>query len=502
MIQIPPAIRLSFGLVLLTLSILILAQTLGLTPSDEKQQLQLRQNVAETLAVQVIFALQRNDPMALDALLINTVSRNIDMLSAAVLDPYNGPLSQTKEHTRHWRGVTSKKSTPTHIILPLYSDQKKLGVLKISFVKLNSSSSNFFGLSNFVILALFFSISGFIAYWVFIKRTLKHLDPSAVIPARVKNAFNILSEGVLILDQRHQIVLANSSLLDKLKLEEKQVLGRHANLLKWQLDAHVKTRDMPWEMAINTGITQRNIKISLKKRGHIEHGDAGSWAFQVNAVPIQDDGGHRQGTIVSFDDISELEATNKQLEVMMQKMESVQLALKKKNQELGYLASRDPLTDCFNRRALFEFLDNKFETAMHAKAQFTCIMADIDHFKNVNDTYGHSVGDEVIKVVARSIQESLREGDIIARYGGEEFCVILPRTSLDQACIVAERCRDTIAAQICQGVQVTSSFGVTSLVFGATNPQDLITQADEALYLSKENGRNCVSQWNPSLSNK
>lgn len=496
MIQIPPAIRLSLGLVLLTLSILILAQALGLTPNGDKQQLQLRQQLAETLAIQTTIAMQRNDATMLDAALNNTVSRNGEILSAALRDRQNNELiNQTKNHTRYWRGAAKSTSTPTHVRLPIYIDNMQRGLLEISFAPMQQSSDNFLGLPNFIALAIFIAISGFIGYWIFIKRALKHLDPSAVVPARVKNALNILSEGVLILDKRQQIVLANDTLSEKLHSTEKQLLGRKASDMDWQIDKIESERDLPWEIALNTGETRRGVNLKLQVK-------EAELAFRVNAVPIQDDGGNRQGTIVSFDDVSELEEKNRLLEDLLQQISGIQASLEKKNRELGYLASRDPLTGCFNRRALYEYLDSKFNAAMNSKSEFTCIMTDIDHFKNVNDTYGHSVGDEIIKMVASSIQETLRDGDIVARYGGEEFCIILPRTPLDQACIVADRCRATIAAQVCEGVKVTSSFGVSSLEFDAKDPQALITQADEALYLSKESGRNCVNHWNSSLANK
>lgn len=496
MIQIPPAIRLSLGLVLLTVSILILAQALGLTPNNDKQQLQLRQQLAETLAIQTTVAMQRNDATMLNAIFNNTVARNKEILSTALRQSTHGePLSQTEGHARFWRGAANTSSTPTHVRLPIYIDNIQRGLLEISFAPLQENSDNFLGLPNFMALTLFIALSGFIGYWFFIKRALKHLDPSAVVPARVKNALNILSEGVLILDKRQHIVLVNDTLSEKLHSSEKQLLGRKASDMNWQVDPSEEERDLPWEIALNTGQTRRGINLKLEVK-EVE------LTFRVNAVPIQDDGGNRQGTIVSFDDVSELEEKNTLLEGLLQQVSSVQAALEKKNRELGYLASRDPLTGCFNRRALYEYLDKKFATAMDSKAEFTCIMTDIDHFKNVNDTYGHSVGDEIIKMVANSIQDSLRDGDIVARYGGEEFCVILPRTPLSEACIVAERCRETIEAQICEGVKVTSSFGVSSLEFKPEDPQALITQADEALYLSKESGRNCVNPWNPTLANK
>jgi diguanylate cyclase (GGDEF)-like protein len=126
-------------------------------------------------------------------------------------------------------------------------------------------------------------------------------------------------------------------------------------------------------------------------------------------------------------------------------------------------------------------------------------MADIDFFKKVNDSYGHAQGDEVIKMAARSLRTVVRDMDVVARFGGEEFCIILPGAPLEQARTIAERCREHIAARDTNGVKVTGSFGVTSIRMGAKTAEELIQQADEALYYSKQNGRNRVSCWEPGM---
>lgn len=126
-------------------------------------------------------------------------------------------------------------------------------------------------------------------------------------------------------------------------------------------------------------------------------------------------------------------------------------------------------------------------------------MADIDHFKRVNDTYGHNVGDEVIKGVAKIIREALRKGDIVARFGGEEFCIILPNVDTDRAMALAETIRARVQGAVFADVSVTASFGVSSLRFNAKDPKELIAQADTALYESKHNGRNQCTLWHKAL---
>lgn len=492
-LRITPAVRLSLGLVILTLSILILAQALGLAPGTERQQLKVRQNLAETLAVQIILAIQRGDSLLLQAMLENVVERNTEVKSIAVRRNDGTIVAQTSNHTSFWSGAASENSTPTHIRLPLLINSTKRGTFEISFEPLTHDGSLFFGIPSFALLIIFVSVTGFVGFWLYIKRALHYLDPSAVVPARVRNALNILAEGVLILDKREQIVLVNYSLAHNLQCDEKNLMGRKASSLGWKIDSDAKTKELPWLSALSTGQKQIGVRLLLQQADEDER------IFRVNAVPILDDKGNSQGTIASFDDISELEAKNRQLQETIKQLAATHLSIENKNRELKHLASRDPLTDCYNRRSLFEYLTATFDKARNANAEYACIMADIDYFKRVNDTYGHSVGDEIIKMAACTLRDVIREGDVLARFGGEEFCIILPGAPISQAHMIANRCRERIAGQICHGVQVTSSFGVSSIRLGAMTPNELIQQADEALYHAKAHGRNRVSDWQASM---
>jgi len=159
------------------------------------------------------------------------------------------------------------------------------------------------------------------------------------------------------------------------------------------------------------------------------------------------------------------------------------------NKKLDYLAARDPLTNCYNRRSLFELMKNDFDR-INTLDDYSLIMADIDFFKNINTRHGHSVGDVVLRGVAKVLQTSIRHSDFVIRYGGEEFCVILPGSPQNKALEVAEVMRKKIEE---------SCFGVTSIKFNAQAPRELIDQADMALYKSKGQGRNQVTLWDPTL---
>jgi diguanylate cyclase (GGDEF)-like protein/PAS domain S-box-containing protein len=489
MINVPPAIRLSVGLVFLTLSILLVAQVIGLTPNAHQQEIKVRQQMAETMAIQATIAVKRNDGQLLQALLNTLVSRNDKVLSAAVRRLDQTLLLQNGNHKQHWAPKENGHSTPTHVQLPIIVNGQERYQLEISLTPLGQSEK-LRGMPDFLALMLFIAISGFVGYWIFISRALRYLDPSSVIPTRVKNALNILTEGILILDNKHQIVLINDTLANKLGHKNENFYGKEASGLNWILDnTDNENTVLPWEQVLKENISKSNVPMSLQIHNGTQQ------IFRVNTALILDEQGKCQGTMSSFDDVTELEEINQQQREMVLKLDLARKQVLTQNKELKFLATRDALTNCYNRRALFEFLNTYFAKAKEEGTQLSCIMADIDHFKRVNDTYGHTMGDKIIKMMADTFMQTVRDNDVVGRYGGEEFCIVLPGTPLDKAYEVAERCRKQMVNQDCDQVQVTASFGVTTIELGAEDPIALVNQADQALYISKESGRNRVTKW-------
>ena len=150
----------------------------------------------------------------------------------------------------------------------------------------------------------------------------------------------------------------------------------------------------------------------------------------------------------------------------------------------------DELTKAYNKNYFNLYLTQEVGRSERYKRDLSLIITDIDYFKKVNDTYGHLVGDKVLKEVAQVLIQQCRGSDIMARWGGEEFVFLLPETNLAKGQRVAERICQTIATHIFEEVQhITMSFGVASLT---TDGYDLLKRADKALYKAKQNGRNCV----------
>jgi diguanylate cyclase (GGDEF)-like protein len=167
------------------------------------------------------------------------------------------------------------------------------------------------------------------------------------------------------------------------------------------------------------------------------------------------------------------------------------------------MAILDTLTGVYNRRYFYEYAENEISRSQRYDNQMSLIMLDIDHFKLVNDRFGHLVGDQTLKMIVDTCQSVLRKSDVMCRFGGEEFIVLLPETNQEDAVIAAERICKTISEQSLPTnsdlgpVVVTVSIGVTQLKTKTETLQDLIDEADHALYHAKETGRNRVCVFQP-----
>ncbi|MBI2829420.1 MAG: GGDEF domain-containing protein [Acidobacteria bacterium] len=165
-------------------------------------------------------------------------------------------------------------------------------------------------------------------------------------------------------------------------------------------------------------------------------------------------------------------------------------------QEIREKSVRDSLTGCFNRKHALEVMDGELRRSRRSQLPLALIMFDLDHFKAINDRYGHLCGDAVLSAVGQRMNMVLRGSDLKCRYGGEEFLILLPDTTLSGACRVAELLRRKLEAEPVRwgevDVPVTASFGLTAVASGELDVLAIIGRADAALYRAKENGRNCV----------
>ncbi len=173
--------------------------------------------------------------------------------------------------------------------------------------------------------------------------------------------------------------------------------------------------------------------------------------------------------------------------------------LKKDLQQVTIESQRDFLTGVFNRKAFEKFVDEQMVSSVQTKQDLCLLMIDIDHFKQFNDRFGHLLGDEVLKIVARTLMDILKGRDVVARFGGEEFIVVLPETPVSGALKVAEMIRSTIASKELKRKDTGETYGTITVSMGVARFRGdsdtlptLIKRADDALYQAKHNGRNQV----------
>jgi len=201
----------------------------------------------------------------------------------------------------------------------------------------------------------------------------------------------------------------------------------------------------------------------------------------------------RDGTGFSDNDVKLLEAIALYSAVAIERRIYYQSSI-----DLRRISITDPLTTLLNRRYFEERIAEEMERSKRHRQPFSLIILDIDNFKNLNDSYGHLYGDEILKTTTSVIRRCVRIIDIAARYGGEEFAIILPTTDKNDAGIIAERIRSEIEATVClvkdtgTTLNITVSLGIASFPEDASAAEELINNADRALYRAKSQGKNKV----------
>ncbi len=489
-----PLFRISFSMVMLVISILLAAEFLGLFPNNNNARYAERKFIVETLAVHVAMEMDSSsgeNSEEISELLRTTVQRNSIVQSVAVRKSDGSMVDVYGSHDANWTLKPDERSTPTQVQVPLFEGKDQIASVEIRFAGLNEGLSLLDRRASFASVILFVTLSGFFAFCLFLKRTLRELDPDAVIPERVKKALDTLAEGLLIVGKDGEIVFSNAEFAETAGIASEDLAGQNCNKLRWHLE---NDEELPWNNLLRGGEMPPEATIKLNT------GYEQLSTFTVNATAIIAGANEVRGALVTFNDITQVEIKNAELQNALTKLETSQLEITRQNKELEYLATRDPLTGSLNRRSFFSGFDLIFEEATQNGDELTCIMTDIDHFKAVNDTHGHGVGDDVIKYLADVLAEHSRPNDLVGRFGGEEFCIVLPNTTIEEGHAIAEEIRHVIesgigAESFFEKCQITASFGVASIHSNPATPSDMVEQSDKALYVSKESGRNRVTNY-------
>lgn len=481
--------KISVSLACLLVSILLAAQTIGFFPNARKERMQAQLALCETVALQASLAIQNGQDTLMNDTLAAIVNRDPTIAYAHV----SRGTEKIAELYSNGDSSLLNESGLTVVTVPIAANNSPWGDVKLglrpSALRQTSQLSRY--LSPFAQFLVFCGCLAIPAFFVYLRRVLEHLDPSDVVPDRVRTTLDTLAEGLVVIDSDQRIVLANNVLASMLDSESNALLGKNISSFPWLFeDEELFDEELPW----HTAITQKRIIAGQVLQLTNKAGQKRT--LRVNASPIQSGRNECEGALVSFDDVTLLEERNTALTSMLDKLRESRDQIQRQNRELTVLATRDSLTGALNRRCFFEEFDKRWKGGNQETSLLCCIMIDVDHFKSINDTYGHASGDLVLKEVVKTIETSIAPKDILSRYGGEEFCVLVPESPLSAAVELADTIRENISELQIEGIEtITASLGVSALIFGAETPNDMLNQADAALYHAKRTGRNRTTNW-------
>ena len=473
-------VRMAFALAMMSSAVLLMLGLFGFYGNEQEQRLLARARLCESLAVSCSHAVSQDDEAGVQFLLGSLVKRNDEVLSSAVRKPNGNIRFSTKGHSVLWQLANDDGATSNCIYVSVMNGSEKWGQVEVCFERLVTPGFlGFFQLTSVrvPVIATFLNLLAF-AYTL--RRFTRRVDTSKIVPGRVRSALDSLAEGLLLLDGKQQIVHANQALCDTIGNDVDTIRGLKIGKLPWV----ESSQTFSWRTAIGS----EGFEFPVMK---LTSGEGEPKSFNVNKSPIVDDDGVVRGTLVSLDDITEIDQKNTELNSTLDRLEESRKEITDQNLKLQLLATQDPLTGCLNRRAYFSHFEDVWKQNRRYGIPVACVMIDIDFFKQINDNYGHAIGDEVLKQVGSKLLELIRETDFVCRYGGEEFCVLLPHIDMEGGLLAAERYRKALN-QLRFSVEeltISASLGVSDTSCSAKTPEEMIDQADQCLYVAKRGGR-------------
>jgi diguanylate cyclase (GGDEF)-like protein/PAS domain S-box-containing protein len=296
--------------------------------------------------------------------------------------------------------------------------------------------------------------------------------------------------SVVITDIKGNIEYVNPFFSQLTGYQINEVFGKNPRIIQ-SGNTSPETYAEMWE-TIRSGRVWRGELLNKKKNGEPY------WEVEMIA-PVIDSEGVIVNYIAIKEDITQQKESASRLREAYDRLEEQMKEIQGLQDELREQAIRDPLTGLYNRHYLKEVLGRELSRAMRERYVISFILLDIDHFKHVNDTYGHAAGDSVLKELADYLAEFTRTGDIVCRYGGEEFLVALPNTKEQDAFLIADRLRQSIQESPVyvklDAIPITISAGISEFPTHGQYEALILEAADKALYHAKHNGRNQVTLW-------
>jgi PAS domain S-box-containing protein len=321
-------------LVCLTIGAMLAGEAIvGLTPDQRKEVFEARKTLCENLAVQYSLLAASGETGTIETAMRALVERNADILSAALQGADGRQLAMAGDHRRHWVQPAGQRSTPSHVQVPIYKGEIHWGTLQLSFRAPGESSKGERWDTPWARYVALVGVLGFLGYFLFMKRTLRHLDPSEMIPPRVKSTLDSLTDGVVMVDLSGTIVLANETFCRLTQRALPSLLGKSLSRLPWVLDqGNLLPAEyrFPWELAADQERPQQGRRLGLKTKEMLLQ------TFSVTTTPIHDHDGRSRGILASFHDVTAVDRANAQLREAIAQLEHSRSQVMTQNEQLEH----------------------------------------------------------------------------------------------------------------------------------------------------------------------
>ena len=314
--------RIALGQAGLMVSLLLTAALVGLIPDRISAVREARAALAEAIATHSSALVTRTDLRRLEAELRLVVERNDDILSAGVRQASGRAVVTIEDHDQHWSNIEGEYSTDSQLQVPIWAGKQKWGQVELRFRPLTEPGWLGFVKNPLVLLIGFMALCSFFIFYVYLGKMLKHLDPSQAIPGRVRSALDTITEGLLVLDRRQQVVLANQAFADIVGKTPDELLGFRASDFQWtNTDGSKLGKQLsPWAKTLRDGTIQRDLMIRMQLD------DSARRTFMVNCSPVLGAGNKPGGVLISLDDVTQLEEQEVELRKSKEEAETANQA--------------------------------------------------------------------------------------------------------------------------------------------------------------------------------
>ncbi|HEY7491909.1 MAG TPA: ATP-binding protein [Candidatus Tectomicrobia bacterium] len=482
--------HIAIGQTFLLVSLMLIALYLGLVPDRVGAIREGRAALAEAMAASSSALISQADIRRLEGILRFVVQRNPDLLSAAVRRADGEAVITIGEHERHWRILSGAHLTDTQLHVPIWAEGQKWGHIEIRSRPLTAPGWWGFVHNPRTQLMAFLGLSGFVLFYGYLTKMLRHLDPSQAIPERVRSALDTIVEGLLVIDLNGHIVLANQAFASVVGKTPDALIGFHASDFPWSTShgAQLAQADYPWIRALREGTPQRNGMVYLRDS------TAQQRTFMVNCSPVLGSAGKPGGVLISFDDVTLLE--EKEVELRNSK-EEAEAANRAKSEFLANMSHeiRTPMNAILGFTEILkrgygnsEHNWKKYLNTIHASGKHLLeLINDILDLSKVESGHleverircaPHAIIREVVQVLVVKAREKAIALDF-------EVSGATPETILSDPA----RLRQIVTNLVANAIKFTEKGGVRvvmGLVPSSTQPQLSITVIDSGIGMPAE----------------